>query len=448
MKWLRNIACLLTLAALSAAASPINLAGSKGFAATPPVGGGSSPAWVQNIAVGKWARIAGPSPTSPFTSTSTLAGVDPDPDHSESYNGNPGGGTNTHQESVLQSFGGGAFVRNAGTYGKYVLYNGGHHNYFGNEVYTFDLETLTWTVFSQPYNGPISFPISGTCGYWPAQGVHVNGSPSVPHTYDLLESDGDSFYSFRAQTNESPAFEYCVSKLPVSTGVAGTGIWQKKDLSTSTVGSGGWSVHDTLRHMFVYRGGGGGSVSNRTIQYDYINNTHAYFNPSGTNITQTDSVAAYDPVDDLVVVYSATSTNFYSTPAGSLGTNPTLLTEGGSPPTKAERAGFEWSTAIGGFLYYSQGASVYSIKNIAGTWTWALLTSGSNTVVPEDIDTNSTYVYSKFRIAEYADGVSVAIVAKTTTGGIYAFRISALIEPLLYAPAANEPEYEEIALAA
>lgn len=446
MKWLRNIACLLTLAALSAAASPINLAGSKQFAAAPPVGGGSSPAWAQNIAVGKWAQIAGASPTSPFSSTSTLSAVDPDPDHSESYNANLDGGTNTHQPSVTQSWAGATIVRNAGTFGKYAISNGGHKNYFGNEVYLFDLETLTWSRLTEPYDA-ISFPIVGTCGWWPAQGLQVNGSPSVEHTYDHVLSDGDNFYTIRNETDTTPTHDYCVGKLPI---VGSSHVWEKKINPGTTIGSGGWSAHDTTRGVFVYRGGSGASTSPRTVQYNYTSNTATLFNPSGAaNIAQLDTVAAYDPDDDMIGVVKNDGV-LYGIDAGSLGTAATQLTVSGQPGSVPDQGGWEYSTTADAFFYYHDGDTVYRVKKAPGdwrtaTWTWTDVTDAGNTVTPEDMIENG--VYSKFQVIDYADGVSIGIVVKrvNSTGGMYAFRISSLIEPQ---PAANEPEYEEIALAA
>ena len=58
-----------------------------------------------------------------------------------------------------------------------VLWGGGHADYAGNEVYSFDLDTLTWTRLNEP-----SLDVGGdeSTGYYP------DGLPRSRHSYDYL----------------------------------------------------------------------------------------------------------------------------------------------------------------------------------------------------------------------------------------------------------------------
>jgi hypothetical protein len=128
----------------------------------------SAPEWVKQIAPGTWAEV----------SLNTLADVNParDPEVNPNHPGPPPWRDN--QGAVLGAWNGGAFASGYGKSGALILVGGGHTDYYGNEVYAFDLDSRNWQRLTNPYRSP-SFPV--TDGIWP------DGTPSVSHTYDQVD---------------------------------------------------------------------------------------------------------------------------------------------------------------------------------------------------------------------------------------------------------------------
>ena len=139
----------------------------------------------------------------------------------------------------------------------------------------------------------------------------------------------------------------------------------------------------------------------------------------------TDAVAAYDPVNDLVVY-----TTFRNSPevravdlsqpgAGSGGN--VQLTQAGTPRSDCPRTvGMVAGTASIRLL--SARADVFALKQQGpdwrtAAWTWSELTSPANTVVPGGESGNG--VYSKFRIASF-DDAEIALVVTQVDGPVYA----------------------------
>lgn len=386
------------------------------------VGAALTPSWLttataNSYALGKWLTLTGASPSHGLSATASARTID-----SVKPTGLPAILGTDGNDAVTKAWGGGALVRSYGTRGGLGIWNGGHKNYYGNEFYMLDLESRMWIRITDPYPTP-DFPV--TDGWHPANGLQVNGSPSVPHTYALVQYDPirNSFFTFRTMVDNTPNNIPQFGEL-----MFGTNVWQKREKATFGIGSGGWSVYDSTRRRYVIRGGSGNTVSPRTIVYDPASSTPlTYFNPTGlANLVQTYTVGAYDPVADVIVIVQGDTGALYGLDPANLGTAPVLLTEANAP-TKPNQGGWAYSPNRGAFIFYSSGANVYECKKGAGdwrtaTWTWTNLLSGSNTVTPEDMEANG--VFSKFQIASYGS-TDLAFVVKRTgatgTGAAYSF---------------------------
>jgi hypothetical protein len=374
----------------------------------------AAPSWAANIQPGTWVAIG----------QNKLSDVDPEEDsgvNPDYPNSSPWRGS-TGQNAVIQSWNGGAFAPTFGSKGSLLLHGGGHKNYFGSEVYAFDMESQRWTRLSNPYRGNISWPYSN--------GSFPDGSPSVAHTYDLLEyhPGTKSLVSLSAQSNDS-AFRVNVAHMLD----LGAKSWRHSKVNSSvTVAGGGYSVYDSKRDVFWLEGGSG---SDALVQYNpNVNNgdgTYGKWTNYPTKLHRTDSIAAYDPANDLMVVTTfRDGTQVYGIDLSNPAAGPVQLNEGGTPPSKRSAHGWEWSNSRAAFIYYRDGDGVYEFKKGSGSWqtavwSWKKLTSGSNSVTPPTVDNG---VYSRFRIARYADA-EIAVVANSTTGPVYAFRIPTGIEP-------------------
>ncbi|HEV8694401.1 MAG TPA: hypothetical protein VGQ93_09515, partial [Lysobacter sp.] len=175
----------------------------------------------------------------------------------------------------------------------------------------------------------------------------------------------------------------------------------------------------------------GGSSSSNFLKFDpNTSNTDGTFG-TWTNyaakVTQTDSMAAYDTVNDLFVVTAfRNGTQVYGIDLANPSAARVQLKEGGTPPDKRSAHGWEWSEGRKAFLYWRSGEDVYEFKLTSGdwktgTWQWSKLTSSSNSLVPQAMAVDNG-VYSRFRIARYQDA-EVAVVVNDIGGSVYAFRI-------------------------
>lgn len=374
----------------------------------------TAPSWVANIAPGTWVAVG----------QNSLDDVDPAKDDAINRNfpdAAPWRGT-SGQAAVVQSWNGGAFAPTFGAKGSLLLHGGGHHNYFGSEVYAFDMATQRWSCISKPYTGSINWPYS--------DGTFPDGSPSVAHTYDLLEFHPrtKSLVTLSAQSTEAASRVNVAHML-----VLGGATWEKSKVNSGvTVAGGGYSVYDSKRDVFWLEGGSG---STALVQYDpNVNNsdgTVGKWTNYPSKLHRTDSIAAYDPLNDLMVVTTfRDGTQVYAIDLSDPDAGPVQLNESGSPPAKQSSHGWEWSNTRAAFIYYRDGDGVYEFKQGGGNWktavwSWKKLTSAANSATPPSVDNG---VYGRFRIVRYADA-EVAVVANSTSGSVYAFRIPTGVEP-------------------
>ncbi|MEM9191844.1 MAG: DUF2625 family protein, partial [Myxococcota bacterium] len=124
------------------------------------------PHQLDDLPAGQWMVI----------SNNTLRDVMACPDGGCPYRGNTG------IKSVMRAWCGGAFATQLGAFGSLIAFGGGHADYYGNEVYAFDIATGLWSRVSEPYDG-------GTEACIEATGSYPDGTPCPPHTYDGVEYD-------------------------------------------------------------------------------------------------------------------------------------------------------------------------------------------------------------------------------------------------------------------
>ena len=387
---------------------------------------GPAPEWARNITPGTWAAI----------SLNSLKDLDPaqDPEVNPAFPRSAPWRSN--QAAVLDAWNGGALATGFGKSGALVVIGGGHADYYGNEVYAFDLESRRWQRLTNPYPSP-SFPIAD--GIWP------DGTPSVPHTYDQVDYHpaSNSLVMMKTQYHNGGGsstpvvamFSFDGLKSPDSNPnrSANAKNWRFSTVHIENyASSGGWSAYDSKRDVFWANGGAAGRsfVSfdpKPAMPQGRFGAFETYRRRSGI----TEAVAAYDPVNDIVVF-----TTFRNGPdvwaidllqpgAGIEGN--LQISQSGSPPALEESHGWEWSPTRRAFLYYQRGDGVFEFKQSgsdwrAGAWTWSQLTSPTNSVVPTGENKNG--VFSRFRIATF-DDAEIALVVHEVDGPVYAFKVPA-----------------------
>jgi hypothetical protein len=153
---------------------------------------------------------------------------------------------------------------------KLLVFGGGHWDYSGNEIWAFDINTLTWSKMYEPvpesaYTSQYaSSQYPGAILYPDPNAPLSEAQPLTRHTYDtveFIESQGLLF-------------------------TRGTFTWGD--------GSNGycWGCRDTWT-------------------YDLDTNKWTYRNLAGAPVDKGDGAAAYDPVADLMVVVSQAQTFVY-----------------------------------------------------------------------------------------------------------------------------------------
>jgi hypothetical protein len=386
----------------------------------------AAPAWVTDLAPGTWAAV----------SRNTPADVDParDPALNPNHPGGPPWSANMGQVAVTASWNGGALATRWGAKGALLIYGGGGGNYFGNEVYAFDLEARLWSRITDPWRGTWRF---GDTEAYP-EGRFADGTPVVTSTYDQAEYHPglNSFITLAAARNASGSHNVPTAYLLS----LDSRTWRHSPRNERNHASvGGWSAYDSKRDVFWVEGGAGSDTfACLDPKAEGPDGSVGRWTNHGLKLNgSTEAVAAYDPVRDLVVVANlrdGSSTEdlrgVCAIDPGSPGRPAVRLRDQGTRPAldgNSGAAGWEWSHLRGAFLCWRRGADVLELRPPAGdwrteAWTWAVLTdAAANRAEPEKMRWDNG-VYGRFRIARYADA-EVAVVINNMGGPVWAFRV-------------------------
>jgi len=99
--------------------------------------------------------------------TNTLEDVSPEPFDSRIRN-------------LIKAWNGGAYDTKRD---RFIVLGGGHADYWGNEIYAFDVNTFTWSRLNDPYFPAKDIQIGGSGSV----NIYPDGSPASVHTYDGVE---------------------------------------------------------------------------------------------------------------------------------------------------------------------------------------------------------------------------------------------------------------------
>lgn len=397
MKLLRNLLTLLIVACATASAGPINiLSGSRCFDCGSDSGGDVVPAWAGDMVEGRWKDI----------STNTI---------SNHYDPAPGIAGTTGPTCIIASGNGGTIATGPryGTFGSLISHGGGHADYYGNELYAFDLETAAWSRIKDAFPNPPTTT---------AAGLYSDGSPAVTHTSQTLTYNpvADAPMVLHVQTSNN--FNHITRYVAFD---RTSGGWHASSTSPANIAVFGFVAYDSDEHRYWINGGDtSGGLSTYTP-----GGTHG---DSGTWANHGDpmgqflnAMGAYDPINKIVVFTQFRSSNTiygFSVNGGTPSARVTL-TQSGKPST-GQSHGWAYSPKRQAFLYWNGGGDVYEVKKGSGvwssaTWTWTLLTDGGNSVNPT---AHAHGVYGRFVTATY-DNREFALTWNSTTGPVSAFEV-------------------------
>ena len=380
-----------------------------------------APVWVQSIRPGTWSAV----------SQNTLADVDParDPSVNPEYPDAPPWRGSTGQPSVINAWNGGAFARDVGRLGSLLAFGGGHSNYYGNEIYAFDLENRSWSRVTDPF---VASKEVLTAFY--EHGEFSDGSPLPPHTYDYVDyHPGTRSFVVLRGIQQLYVPSGGVSAGPPHLFDFDDGKWRRGAAPAGPYNSAGWSAYDARRDLF-WVNPPNGTVGFRSFDPNARSDagvvgawSRAY---SARKKGRGDGVAGYDPVRDLIVYtdFASSPGVVYALDLENPAADPVALRDTGRPPGAAKGHGWDWSGLRGSMIYWPRkgGAEVHELRPSdrdwrSGSWTWNPLAVADNAVTPQSM-TRENGVYSRFRIVTFQDA-EVALVFNRVDGPVYAFRI-------------------------
>lgn len=371
------------------------------------------PVWVE----GTWKQLGGQTPDFGLPPTARIAD-------------NPSG-VSGDQANVCKNWSGAAWQSVAtadAPYGGMLMCGGGHNDYHGNEIYRWNALTRAVERLSNPYPNP-GFPISE--GWWPAHPGQPNGSPATAHGYDhnLYDELRNEFWWLRRQDNNTGSSNVpSISRFSLVTKQWTRGVWTS---GLGAMGSGGWTSRDTIRDRIVLHGGTSLSVSPNLLSINCATSAFSIHTGSNhANLAQLYGMGAFSPDEDMhAIVRGVGGASVWALPGNlpATGANAIQLSITNPSAVTGDGHGWEWSTVRHAYIRKpTNGPDVWELKKngsgpgISSTWTWTNLLSGSNSVLPQDMEANG--MFSKFQPAAFGGGaVEIGIMTKRTTGPTYGF---------------------------
>lgn len=385
-------------------------------AATSP-GVAVPPSYYSSMTPNVWYTVAGPSPQLGLSATNVPDDRDPDPSRVADYDGASG------FRAAWTAWNGTAFVKELGPSGSITHWGGGHGDYFGNQIMTWDAETRTWERYTEPYTEG-SGDLAGT---FLSNGRHPDGSFGVPHTYSHIQGyNGQMICPKTIDAVGAPFGGASAERARPAIYDFATNQWREGRLNSAMLArSGGSSCLDTTR---------GGIWT-----FDTLNTTWGFFDPSTNNgdgtwgtwttyaspdspFDATDTQLTHDPVTDrLLFRESNQQLRVY---------DPSNLTAAGADvsesnrPTVDDSSPIWYSPALGGIILYRNEASTIYLATTTNNWascSWSTLPVSSNGNTFEDTRNG---IYTKANLVVYDNGAEILYLTEREYSGVKALRIN------------------------
>lgn len=361
----------------------------------PPRDAGPIPSVLDDLAPGHWMVL----------SENVLEDVNPCPDGDCPYRGNSG------IRAVMGAWCGAAFATAWGTLGGLVVHGGGHQDYYGSEVYVFDVGTRLWERVSDPFDG-------GTADCDPTFGSYPDGSPCPGHTYDGVEYDPttNSFIVLNAERNNlggstsGHPFAFDLDTRTWSRGARRLGGSGGTGISSS------WDVDRNV--MWVLPANGG--------DFQFFDPSADEWTSYGRSDIAIDAIAAIAPARDLYVLLNtrrADQLEVFDLGAPADDRVVANVSGSASDVLGASKPAMEWDPLGERFVIWIEGPAVYTLEVPADDWRsepWTFVRvdpAPSNSVDPGEPHRNGTY--SRF---QYVPAKDVFIVVSATNAPVYAYR--------------------------
>jgi hypothetical protein len=304
---------------------------------------------------------------------------------------------------------------NSGVYdslrNRLLIFGGGHNDYYGNEIYAFDFDTMAWERVSDP-----------TLNWANAQDPNSDGTASSRHTYNGMAyiSHKDQFFVMGGALNST-------------TGGCGSRItWvfdlvQRRWIDRSPSGVAPWTyceesaVYDpeSKKVWWAEQSYGGGTSG----LYSYDVDANQWMRPDNFNEYYGYTMAMDSKEGLLFLVAGARQdVQSYDIRRGIL-TRRVWNTTGGSAFLSAGGVGFEYDPDEDRFVGWG-GGSVYDLEFNVDTSTGAWTRHDAPNAPP--LSPNGRGVYGRWR---YVPSLKAFALANATNQNVYFYKFAVAVNP-------------------
>lgn len=264
-----------------------------------------------------------------------------------------------------------------------VIWGGGHQDYQGNEIYAFDIATLTWSRLTNPS----SFPVA----------VHTYDGVEYLARYDRLFSQGGSTWPTGYSTTTTNTFD--MASL----------TWEKR-ANTSLGGMlGVVSAYNPVNGTIIWDGSG--DSNGRLSIYDPVKDSWTIRgNDAVGNYHQT---AAFDPKRSIFLRVGGGMAHYYDVTAAGTMTAKALSASGPGNMASVNYPGIEYDPVAEEFVAWHGGSDVYSLNMDAKAWS---KTTGTGTNPGTAVEEGT---FNRWR---YVPSRNVFLVVNSIDGCVFAYR--------------------------
>lgn len=304
-------------------------------------------------------------------------------------------GSTGRTSAIIDAWSGGAYDTKRD---RLIVWGGGHADYGGNEIYTFDVNTLRW---SRPWGPSMNPPPEAVCSE-----TYPDGNPPSKHTYDgeLYIPSVDRFWAFGGSV------WYCGSaSLGTWTFDFNTLSWTRRQDGPG-IFLGVMSAYDPVtQHVFA-------QSLVAFAEYDPVSNTWTVRGDQPGSLSENPvRTAAIDPVNRLFVAIGEGEFFVWDLKTWRL-SHPTMT--GGAAMLNARAPGLEYDPVSKKIIGWPGGTSVYSLDT--STWTWTRIDPASTNTVTPTLPT-ATGTFGRFR---YIPSKNAFIVVNGINENVFVYKLT------------------------
>ena len=283
------------------------------------------------------------------------------------------------------------------TRNRLIIWGGGHNDYYGNEIYALDLDTLVLSRLTDP-----GLPIATSCTGAIAGGTQANSR----HTYDGIEyvPNVDKMFVFGGApacpaggfVQDTWMFNFAANRWeakspsgPIPSAVPG--IVTAYDPNTGKV-----FLHDT------------------SYLYSYDPNSNSFTRLSGYEALDYHLTAAIDPSRKKFVIVGGGGVVVYDIGPGSAYPAQRWSTTGGSAIESQASPGLAYDPVSDRIVGWSGGNTVYSLNMDTRAWTSTTYSGGPGSAIP-------TGTFGRW---QYSPTSNVFVTINSVDSNAYTFRLT------------------------